>query len=48
MFFSFSAKEIHIHDPFKKLRKKNKFIKNNLRFTGRKKKKNLLIGGSLN
>jgi len=41
-------KKTHFYIPFKKLRKKNKFIKNNLRFTGRKKKKNLLIGGSLN
>jgi len=29
-------KEMHPHAPFKKLRKKNRFIKNNLRFTGRK------------
>jgi hypothetical protein len=31
-FFSFSAKETPSYNPHKKLRKKNKFIKNKLRF----------------
>jgi len=31
-FFHLVHKEIHPHAPFKKLRKKNKFIKNTLSF----------------
>ena len=48
MFFHLVRKETHINTPFKKLRTKNKFIKNNLRFIGHKQKKDLLIGGPLN